>query len=70
MSRLPTPIVRICEMTPEMKEDVIEFSLFAVETCTSDKEIATLIKEHFKANHGGTWHCIVGRNFGSFVTFE
>ena len=26
------------------------------------------IKKEFDVKFGATWHCIVGRNFGSFVT--
>ncbi|KAF8417256.1 hypothetical protein EV426DRAFT_540546, partial [Tirmania nivea] len=33
-------------------------------------EIAQHIKKEFDSRHGSTWHCIVGRNFGSFVTHE
>ncbi|KAK0249780.1 Dynein light chain, cytoplasmic [Friedmanniomyces endolithicus] len=33
-------------------------------------EIAHHIKRTFDERKGATWHCIVGRNFGSFVTHE
>jgi hypothetical protein len=29
-----------------------------------EKDIAEYIKKEFDKNHGPTWHCIVGRNFG------
>jgi dynein light chain LC8-type len=35
-----------------------------------EKDIAAYIKKEFDARHGPTWHCIVGRNFGSYVTHE
>lgn len=28
---------------------------------------ARVIKKEFDGAYGGVWHCIVGRNFGSFV---
>ncbi|RYG51950.1 hypothetical protein EON67_02305 [archaeon] len=28
------------------------------------------IKKEFDKKYGPTWHCIVGRNFGSYVTHE
>ncbi|KAI9806433.1 MAG: Dynein light chain [Piccolia ochrophora] len=34
------------------------------------QDIAQHIKKEFDAKRGATWHCIVGRNFGSFVTHE
>jgi hypothetical protein len=32
------------------------------------QDIAHHIKKTFDERKGATWHCIVGRNFGSFVT--
>ncbi|KAI4731331.1 hypothetical protein E4T49_00829 [Aureobasidium sp. EXF-10728] len=34
------------------------------------QDIAHHIKKTFDERKGVTWHCIVGRNFGSFVTHE
>ncbi|CAM9734590.1 unnamed protein product, partial [Laminaria digitata] len=34
------------------------------------QDIAAFIKKDFDKNHGNKWHCIVGRNFGSFVTHD
>ena len=35
-----------------------------------EQDIAAFIKKDFDKNHGNKWHCIVGRNFGSFVTHD
>ena len=32
--------------------------------------IAAFIKKEFDKKYNPTWHCIVGRNFGSYVTHE
>jgi dynein light chain LC8-type len=37
----------------------------AFEKNTVEKDIAEYIKKEFDKNHGPTWHCIVGRNFGN-----
>lgn len=34
-----------------------------------EKEIAECIKKEFDKKHGSTWHCIVGRNFGTSLPF-
>ncbi|KAK7502770.1 hypothetical protein BaRGS_00006020 [Batillaria attramentaria] len=31
---------------------------------------AAFIKKEFDKKYNPTWHCIVGRNFGSYVTHE
>lgn len=35
-----------------------------------EKDIAAFIKKEFDKKYSPTWHCIVGRNFGSYVTHE
>ncbi|OAQ99798.1 hypothetical protein LLEC1_00719 [Akanthomyces lecanii] len=35
-----------------------------------DLESNTVLSAQFDERKGPTWHCIVGRNFGSFVTHE
>ena len=35
-----------------------------------EKDVAAYIKKEFDKKYHPTWHCIVGRNFGSFVTHE
>mmetsp|Transcript_8996 Transcript_8996/g.13329 ORF Transcript_8996/g.13329 Transcript_8996/m.13329 type:complete len:116 (-) Transcript_8996:95-442(-) len=34
------------------------------------QERAKLIGETFDKEYGSTWHCVVGRNFGSYVIHE
>ena len=34
------------------------------------KDIAAFVKKEFDKKYNPTWHCIVGRNFGSYVTHE
>jgi len=42
----------------------------AMENYNIEKDIAAFIKKEFDAKFNPTWHCIVGRNFGSYVTHE
>eukprot|EP00921_Rhytidocystis_pertsovi_P018436 GHVQ01029167.1.p1 GENE.GHVQ01029167.1~~GHVQ01029167.1.p1 ORF type:complete len:147 (+),score=18.24 GHVQ01029167.1:476-916(+) len=63
-------VVKNQEMSEHMRADAEEQAMKAVETYRSEKEIADSIKAHFDSQHGPTWNCIVGRNFGSSVTHE
>ena len=36
----------------------------------SDMTEDCYIKKEFDRKHNPTWHCVVGRNFGSYVTHE
>lgn len=44
--------------------------LFAVSCAGIEKDVAAHIKKDFDKKYHPTWHCIVGRNFGSYVTHE
>lgn len=59
-------------MTDKMKADIVDICKQAIEdpSRNTEKDIATYIKDEVRLQYHGTWHCIVGRNFGSFVTFE
>ncbi|KAF4485604.1 dynein light chain [Fusarium agapanthi] len=56
--------------TEDMQQESIEVAQEAMAKFTIEKDIAQHIKRTFDERKGPTWHCIVGRNFGSFVTHE
>lgn len=67
-------------MTEDMQQDVVDICSVAFKQFTVEKDIAAHIKkvrrETLSCSHaqecdrkyGGTWHAVVGRSFGSFVT--
>ncbi|XP_078446809.1 dynein light chain type 1 family protein [Wolffia australiana] len=77
-SALPSsaPKRRIIVKSADMKEDVQKEAIDcaiaeqAFDKHSVEKDIAEYIKKEFDKAHGSTWHCIVGRNFGSYVTHE
>ena len=56
-------------MLEEMQQDSVECMTQALEKYNIEKDIAARIQE-FDKKHKPTWHCIVGRNLGSYVTHE
>ncbi|KAJ9650023.1 Dynein light chain [Neophaeococcomyces mojaviensis] len=62
------PQIKSVDMSEDMQQEAIEVAQEAMEKYTIEKDIAQHIKREFDAKKGATWHCIVGRNFGSFVT--
>ena len=42
----------------------------AMKKFTVEKDVATYIKKEFEKKYSSSWHCIVGRNFGCYVTHE
>ena len=51
-----------------MQQDAVYISLGALEKYNIKKEIAAQIEKEDDRRHGTTWHVVVGKNFGSYVT--
>ena len=58
------------DMTQEMIDEAREAAAQAFEVETQERAIASVIKREMERKHKGIWHCIVGKNFGSYVTHE
>ncbi|KAL2635420.1 hypothetical protein R1flu_006899 [Riccia fluitans] len=63
-------IIKNADMTEDMQQDAIECATQALDKYNVEKDIAAYIKKEFDKKYNPTWHCIVGRNFGSYVTHE
>ena len=62
------------DMPEEMRRVAVEVARVALKKKTN-KDRAEHIKKHFDKTYsingsGGKWHCIVGTDFGSYVTHE
>ncbi|EGR27857.1 hypothetical protein IMG5_187620 [Ichthyophthirius multifiliis] len=69
------PVVIFADMNTEMKEFAFEKAELAIKLVYKGdlkyyKDVAQSLKEQFDEKFGGTWHVVVGRHFGSFVTYE
>lgn len=63
-------VIKNADMSEDMQTDATETAAQALEKYNIEKDIAYYVKKEFDRKHGPTWHCIVGRNFGSYVTHE
>ncbi|KAL5110571.1 Dynein light chain 1 cytoplasmic [Taenia crassiceps] len=63
-------VIKNADMSEEMQQDAVAVAGQALEKFNIEKDIAAYIKKEFDKKHSPTWHCIVGRNFGSYVTHE
>jgi len=70
MDREKKAIIKNSDMLEDMQQDAVNVATKAIETYSIEKDIACFIKKEFDRKHNPTWHCIVGRNFGSYVTHE
>merc|ERR1712071_538235 len=63
-------VVKNADMDEQMQQDAIDVTEAAMASFNIEKDIAAHIKKEFDKKYNPTWHCIVGRNFGSYVTHE
>ncbi|KAL7186384.1 hypothetical protein ACSBR2_028182 [Camellia fascicularis] len=58
------------DMRQNMQQDALDLAAKALDfyDVTEPTEIARFIKKEFDKAYGGGWQCIVGTDFGSFVT--
>ncbi|CAH8480358.1 unnamed protein product [Schistosoma intercalatum] len=63
-------VVKNADMTDDMQQEAVDCAAQALEKYSVEKDIAAFIKKEFDRKYNPTWHCIVGRNFGSYVTHE
>ncbi|OON21884.1 dynein light chain type 1 [Opisthorchis viverrini] len=63
-------IVKNVDMDKQMERHALELCADAMKRFDLEKDIASHIKKDFERKYGPTWHCIVGRSYGSFVTHE
>ncbi|KAL7063983.1 hypothetical protein AAHC03_04796 [Spirometra sp. Aus1] len=63
-------VVKNADMSDEMQQRAVEIGQEALDKFNIEKDIAAHIKKSFDKEFNPTWHCIVGRNFGSYVTHE
>jgi dynein light chain LC8-type len=64
----PKAIIKNVDMSEEMQQESVDVASTALEKYNIEKDIAAQIKKEFDKRHGPTWHVVVGRNFGSYVT--
>ena len=63
-------VIKNADMSESMQEDSVQCAQQAMEKFNIEKDIAAFIKKEFDKKYNTTWHCIVGKNFGSYVTHE
>jgi dynein light chain LC8-type len=63
-------VIKNVDMPESMQQEAVDCATQALEKYNIEKDIAAYIKKEFDKKHSPTWHCIVGRKFGSYVTHE
>ncbi|AFZ80367.1 dynein light chain 1, putative [Theileria equi strain WA] len=63
-------VIKNVDMDENMQKYALEVAEHALSKFDVEKDIAAHIKKEFDKTYSPTWHCIVGRSFGSYVTHE
>ena len=59
--------VKTVDMSEEMEKDAIAIATEAIHEYNIESQVASHIKREFDKKYSPTWHCIIGRNYGSHV---
>jgi len=70
MSEINKAVIVSDDMEENMQKEAVDVASQALDKFNIEKDIAAYIKKEFDKKYNPTWHCIVGRNFGSYVTHE
>ena len=70
MSSERKAVVKVSDMSEEMQLFAVDVATQGMDKFSIEKDVAAYIKKEFDKKHNPTWHCIVGRNFGSYVTHQ
>lgn len=60
--------IQASDMSMDMQRTALNSAMQAIRIYSTEKHIAESIKQDFDQMYNPTWHCIVGRNWGSCVT--
>ena len=63
-------VIKNADMSEDMQQDAVDCAASGLEKYSIGKDVAAYIKKEFDKKYQPTWHCVVGRNFGSYVTHE
>lgn len=68
-------LLKSVDMSDEMCKAAVDVATAALKKQRSvadmaDRDVAMTLKKYFDKHYGLTWHCIVGKNFGSYVTYD
>lgn len=61
-------VVKNVDMAEDMQQEAIDLATSALEKFSVEKDMAAHIKKECDRRFGHTWHVVVGKNFGSYVT--
>lgn len=65
---LAKAVIKNVDMSEEMQKESVDIAVAALQDYPVEKDIAAKIKRDMDKKFNPTWHVVVGKNFGSFVT--
>ncbi|CAH8821494.1 unnamed protein product [Trichobilharzia szidati] len=67
---LSKAVIKDTDMELSMQEEAVNVGATGMERHQVDKDVASHLKQYFNLKYGRTWHCIVGKQFGSDISHE
>mmetsp|Transcript_534 Transcript_534/g.1050 ORF Transcript_534/g.1050 Transcript_534/m.1050 type:complete len:91 (-) Transcript_534:1036-1308(-) len=61
-------VIKTVDMGEDMTNDALDAANRAFELFTKELDVASYVRKEFDKKYNPTWHCVVGRSYGSYVT--
>uniref|UniRef100_A0A7E4VCC1 Dynein light chain n=1 Tax=Panagrellus redivivus TaxID=6233 RepID=A0A7E4VCC1_PANRE len=62
--------IKETDMSPDMVKTVVDIVRIARQIHFLDKDVAAHVKDKIEDIYGSPWHVVVGKSFGSRVSYE
>lgn len=61
-------VIKNVDMSEDMQQASVDIANEALQKFEVEKDIAAYVKKQMDQKFGPTWHSVVGKNYGSYVT--
>ncbi|CAH8465484.1 unnamed protein product [Schistosoma turkestanicum] len=61
-------LMKSTDMQPPLQKIIVDLCAIATEQYDQERDIASYVKKHMDKYDGGVWHCVLGKNFGCYVS--
>ncbi|CAH8436062.1 unnamed protein product [Schistosoma rodhaini] len=61
-------LMKSTDMQAPLQKIVVDTCVVATEQYDEERDVAAYVKKHMDKYDGGVWHCVLGKDFGCYVS--
>ncbi|KAF6775783.1 hypothetical protein AHF37_04697 [Paragonimus kellicotti] len=67
---MPGTVLQKTDMSQDLTKEATKRIQELMDQLKDPKRVGSQLKQEFDKMHGRAWHCVVGRDFHSFISYE